>query len=298
MQKLFLPLLFSTIFISKSALARQSTATQDSIRVQITRAAGSIYFLDCINGFGGGNVAASIGDDGILLVDDMYASMQNRLDSALKTVSAKPIRIIFNTHFHGDHIAGNANYRQTAIIIGHENLATRLRKNNKEAAPTIRLIPQVSFTDSLHLQFNSEDILLLHYPSSHTDGDAIVYFSGSRVLHLGDLFFFEMFPAVYTSGGGNLEGLVTTLEKILARFPSDAKVIPGHGRIASMQDLKDYLIMLKETIDLVKKGITEGLTLQDMTNRKILSRYDKLGEGGAQTTDQYLAMLYKLISGK
>jgi cyclase len=269
--------------------------TEDSIDVRIAKIEGNLYFLDCINGFGGGNVAASIGDDGILLVDDMYASMYAKLLAAMRPFSDKPVRIVINSHFHGDHIQGNKNFTGKAIVIAHENVRSRLLKNNKATAPTLDMLPAVTFSDSLKINFNGEEIQLFHFPNGHTDADAVTYFTRSKVLHLGDMFFFEMFPAVYAEGGGNIRQLMKTLEEIIKRFPADTHVIPGHGNLATMNDLSAYLLMLKETVGIVELNTTKGKTLEQMTKEKILAKYDALGNGGAQTTDQYLAMLYKLL---
>lgn len=270
--------------------------TEDSIVVRINKAAGNVYFLDCVNGFGGGNVAASIGEDGVLLVDDMYASMSSKINAALKTISNKPVKIILNTHFHGDHIQGNKNFRQSAIIIGHKNISKRLIKNNAASASAIETLPTITFTDSLTINFNSEEVKMIHFADSHTDGDAIVYFTKSKVLHLGDMFFFEMFPAVYAEGGGNIKQLVLSLEEIIKLIPANALVVPGHGRLATIEDLKNYITMLKETISIVETKIKEGKTLEQMQKGKVLAKYNALGEGGAQTTDEYIAMLHKLLS--
>lgn len=268
----------------------------NSITVKISKAAGNIYFLECVGGFGGGNVAASIGDDGILLVDDMFAAMKPQIDAALKTISDKPVRIVLNSHFHGDHIQGNKNFGRSAIIIAHENVRKRLIANNKESAPTLDMLPTVTYNDRITVNFNGEEARVTHFPNSHTDGDSVVYFPTSKVLHLGDMFFFEMFPAVYTEGGGNIRQLIVSLEKIVADTPADAMIIPGHGRLATLQDLKNYLAMLKDTIAIVDAKIREGKTLDEMKAEKVLAKYDVLGSGGAQTTDQYLAMLFKLLS--
>jgi cyclase len=267
----------------------------DSIAVRITKASGNVYFLDCVNGFGGGNVAASVGEDGILLVDDMYATMSAKIEASLRTISAKPIKVILNTHFHRDHIGGNEVFNKSAIIVGHENIGKRLIKNNKESDPTIGLLPKIAFADSLSIHFNGEEIQMIHFANSHTDGDAVIYFTKSKVLHLGDMFFFEMFPAVYTEGGGNIKELVKSLEKIIARIPPEALVVPGHGRLAAMQDLINYVAMLKETITIIETKIKAGKTLDQIQNEKSLAKYDLLGKGGAQTTVQYTAMLYKLL---
>jgi len=276
----------------------QGKSSLDAISVRITKAAGNVYLLDCVDGFGGGNVAASIGDDGILLVDDMYAAMGPKLLAALKTVSAGPVKIVLNTHFHGDHIQGNKNFERSAVIVAQENVRKRLIANNKESAPTLDMLPTVTFADRLTINFNGEEVQMIHFPNGHTDGDSIVYFTRSKVLHLGDMFFFEMFPAVYSEGGGNIRQLVRSLDQILGNIPADAKVVPGHGRLATMEDLKNYVAMLKETISIVDANIKQGKSLDQMQKEKVLAKYDALGAGGAQTTEQYLAMLYKLLSAE
>lgn len=269
-------------------------SADDSIKTQIRKIDGNLYFIDCVNGFGGGNVTASIGDDGILLADDMYAMMSARLRATLATISAKPVRIVLNSHFHGDHIQGNSGFRESAVIVAHRNVAARLIRNNSSKA----LLPHVSFSDSLTIRFNGEDIRLIHFPYSHTDGDAAIYFTGSKVLHLGDMFFFGMFPAVYAEGGGNIRQLVSSIDQLLQQIPPDAHVVPGHGALATMRDLADYAAMLKETIAIVETNLRNGKTLEQMRTEKVLAKYDALGSGGAQTTDQYLGMLVKLLTEK
>jgi cyclase len=290
--------------MKKLALLLLLTATSvfaqddpNKITVRAAKAAGSVYFLDCVGGFGGGNVAASVGDDGILMVDDMFAVMAPKILAALKPISDKPIKIILNTHFHGDHIQGNRAFRDQAVIIGQENIAKRLMAA-KNAPRMLDLVPHVTFYDRISLVFNGEEIQMIHVTNSHTDSDSIVYFTKSKVLHLGDLFFFGMFPAVYTEGGGNIRQLVRSLDHILADYPPETKVIPGHGDLATMQDLKNYVAMLKDTIGIVDAKIKQGETLEQMKTEKPLAKYDALGSGGAQTTDQYLAMLYKLLSAE
>lgn len=290
--------LIFAIFLCASTLTAQDKTTAPPISVKITKAAGNVYFLETVDGFGGGNVAASIGDDGILLVDDMYAAMTPKLMAALKTISDKPVRIVLNSHFHGDHIQGNSNFQRSSIIIAHENVRMRLIANNKESAPTLEMLPMVTFADRISIYFNGEEVQMIHYANGHTDSDSVIYFTKSKVLHLGDMFFFEMFPAVYAEGGGNIKELVRSLDKIVADIPADARVVPGHGRLATIQDLKSYIAMLKETIGIVESKIKEGKTLEQMQDEKVLAKYDALGSGGAQTTQQYLAMLYKLLSAK
>jgi cyclase len=280
---------------AKTTSSYYQSPAEDSISIRTTRITGNLYMLDCVNGFGGGNVTALVGEEGILLADNMYASMSEKIKAALKTISDKPVRIVLNSHFHGDHIEGNKNFRSTAIIIAQENLQQRLKKGNRPNAPTGELMPAVIIHDSLTIQFNNEEIKMIHFPNSHTDGDLAIYFTKSKVAHLGDLFFFGMFPAIYTEGGGNIIQLIRSLETILRSLPADAKIVPGHGELATMKDLADYITMLKETTEIVTSQAKQGKTLEQMQKENVLSKYTALGDGGAQTTQQYLAMLYKLL---
>ena len=265
-------------------------ANLDSVAVRLQKASGSVYMADGVNGFGGGNVAASVGPDGILLVDDMYKAMVPKLQRALAGASSLPIRIVINTHFHGDHIQGNSVLGTTATIIGHENTLKRLN-----AGPTPPTFPMVTFKDAIAIRFNGENIVVRHLPNSHTDGDAIVFFETSKVLHLGDLFFVGMFPAVYREGGGDVRQLIVSLDRVLAEYPAETKVIPGHGELATMDDLRRYTTMLKETVAAVETGLRQNKAPEDMRKDPAITKYAALGEGGAQTLAQYVDMLVKLL---
>ena len=276
------------------ALLSAPLAAQDSleaVKIRITPAAGVVYMAEGINGFGGGNVAASIGPDGILLVDDMYAGMADKLQASLKTLSPMPVRIVLNTHFHGDHIQGDGVFGKTATIIAHENVLKRLTASGKPLP-----FPMVTFADSLTVRFNGENIQLRHLPNGHTDSDAIVFFEQSKVLHLGDMFFVGMFPAVYAEGGGDIRKLIASLDRVVADYPPDTKVIPGHGDLSTMSDLRGYVTMLKETVAAAEEGIREKKGEAAIKKDPRIQKYAKLGDGGGQTVDQYVAMLLKLLS--
>lgn len=283
-------------FIALATLGITATARAqsglDSVTIRLTKASGSVYMADGVGGFGGGNVAASVGTDGILLVDDMYSGMVPKLEQSLKTLSPLPIRIVLNTHFHGDHIQGDAVLGKTATIIAHQNVLSRISQGRTTPLP----FPMVTFADSMHVRFNGEDIRVLHMPNGHTDSDVIVYFETAKVLHLGDMFFVGMFPAVYREGGGDIKQLIVSLDKVIAEFPADAKVIPGHGDLATMGDLKAYVAMLKETVAAAERGIRQGKTAAEIQQDPAITKYAKLGTGGAQTLEQYVAMLVKLLS--
>jgi len=285
--------LFSFSVVAAALVMTTTAHAQDpmaNVTVRLKPASGVVYFVDTPDGDGGGNVAASIGPDGILLVDDMFAAVAPKLQAALKDASSLPVRIVLNTHFHGDHIQANRVFGKTATIIAHENVLARLT-NSAGPLP----YPIVTFTDEIRVRFNGEVIRMRHFPTSHTDGDAVIFFETSHVLHLGDMFFFGMFPAVYPEGGGNIRQLIKSLERVLADYPADTKVVPGHGELATMADLNAYVTMLKETVAAAEEGIRAGQTSAQIEKAPAMLKYSKLGEGGAQTLPQYVAMLVKLL---
>ncbi|MBC7934386.1 MAG: MBL fold metallo-hydrolase [Rhizobacter sp.] len=264
-----------------------------NIQIKAVHAGGVVKMFSAENGFGGGNVAASTGPDGILLVDNMYEAVTPKLIAALKVFSDSNIRFVINTHFHSDHVQGNSVLSGSSAIIAHENVLKRLKaKNNFKKSS----LPQITFSEKMNLHFNGEDILLFHLPNGHTDGDVFVYFTSSKVIHLGDTYFNGMFPAVYKEGGGDILQMIENLEKILRDIPEDVSVIPGHGKLATKKELSAYVEMLKETTSLVTIAIKQGKTLEQLEEKNFLNKYDELGDGGAQTTAQYLAMLFKLLS--
>ncbi|NOT73881.1 MAG: MBL fold metallo-hydrolase [Cyclobacteriaceae bacterium] len=296
MKKISLPAITScaTLLIAFfSCMNMSAQDNPDSIKIRTTTLTPGVYMLDCTGGFGGGNITASVGEDGILIADNMFISMMPKVQAALKKLSDKPVKFALNSHFHGDHIQGNAVLDKNTTIIAHENV----RKRVGASADHGRL-PDITFTDRTSLYFNGEEIRLIHLPNGHTDSDAVIYFTKSKVLHMGDMFFFGMFPAVYTNGGGDIRQLIKNLEAIIKEADPASKVVPGHGDPASMQDFQNYVAMLKETTAIVEAALKKGKTLDQLTKEKVFAKYNALGEGGAQTTDQYLGMVYKLLGGK
>lgn len=276
------------------AAAATTLAAQDMSKVTMKfwPAGGAVSMIEADGDFAGGNVAASIGPDGILLVDDMYSVAADKLTAALKMKSDLPIRIVINSHFHGDHIQANSVFGKSATIIAHENVAKRL-----SAAKPLPY-PIVTFADSTSVRFNGENITVRHFPSSHTDSDAVIFFETSKVLHLGDMFFQGMFPAVYTEGGGDIRQLIRSLDTVLAEYPADSKVVPGHGALATMGELRTYVTMLKETVAAGERAVASKKSAEDLANDPALKKYAALGAGGAQTLPQYSAMLLKLLATK
>jgi cyclase len=273
-----------------SAGLRAQSPADDELHV--TKAGGSVSQIEAVGGFGGGNVAVSVGSDGVLLVDTMTRGIAPKLRAALAQLSPDPVRLVINTHFHGDHAGGNLALGASTVVVAHEAVRQRLKTLHMPDEG----LPKVTYRDGLTLHFNGEDIRLLHCADAHTDGDTIVVFSKSRVVHLGDLYFNGMFPAVYREGGGDWRGLIACLDRVLPDLPEDVTVIAGHGALSNMRELHAYLDMLRETTRIVEEHLRQGETAQQMVETKVLAKYDALGSGGAQTTEQFTVMLSKLLS--
>jgi glyoxylase-like metal-dependent hydrolase (beta-lactamase superfamily II) len=272
-----------------NACVHAENPADDELRT--TKAGGSVAQIDAVGGFGGGNVAVSVGGDGILLVDTMTKGIAPKLRAELSRLSPAPVRLVVNTHFHGDHAGGNLVLGSSAVIVAHEAVRKRLQALHMPNEG----LPKVTYRDELTLHFNGEDIRLLHCADAHTDGDTIVVFPQSKVVHFGDLYFNGMFPAVYREGGGNWRGLIACLDRVLPELPEDLTVIAGHGALSNMRELHAYLDMLNETTAIVEEHLRRGETAQQMIQAKVLAKYDALGNGGAQTTEQFVTMLSKLL---
>lgn len=273
-----------------NASVHAENPADDELRT--TRAGGNVSQIDAVGGFGGGNVAVSVGSDGILLVDTMTKAIAPKLRAALTQLSPAPVRLVVNTHFHGDHAGGNLALGASTVVVAHEAVRQRLQTLHMPDEG----LPKVTYRDGLTLHFNGEDIRLLHCADAHTDGDTIVVFPKSKVVHLGDLYFNGMFPAVYREGGGDWRGLIACLDRVVPELPEDLTVIAGHGALSNMRELHAYLDMLKETTRIVEENLRRGETAQQMIEGKVLAQYDALGSGGAQTTEQFIVMLSKLLS--
>jgi cyclase len=273
------------------------------VEIKVTHVAGTVYMLEGA----GGNIAASVGKDGIVIVDDQYAPLAEKIRAALKSVADEPVRFVLNTHYHGDHTGGNAQFSTTSTIIAQENVRKRLQqdgfagtggamKREVKASPP-EALPIITFDEGLTVHLNGEDIRAMHYPSGHTDGDSMIYFEKSNVLHMGDDFVTYGFPFIDVLAGGSVEGMIVAVESAMKEVPDDVKIIPGHGTISSKKEVRDYLEMLKATTAVVKKALAENKTLEQMKQEKILDQWQKYS-GDFINTDVFIETLYYSLTGK
>lgn len=249
--------------------------------VEITK---SLYFL---KGGKGGNIVALVGKDGLLLVDDDYKEMTPALERAIRALGyEKDVDYIINTHWHGDHTGGNLGLGKNAIVVAHDNVRHRLSHVNQiklldsyiEAYPEVAL-PDITYSKTLALHFNGEDVNLMHYANSHTDGDSVVFFNKANVVHMGDMYFNGIFPFVDTESGGNVITLANNIESLLQIISADAVIVPGHGAISNKTELSAFLTMLRGTVAEVKAMKVKGLSLQSMQSQGLSKKWEKWGHG-------------------
>ncbi|MCD9189137.1 MAG: MBL fold metallo-hydrolase [Pyrinomonadaceae bacterium] len=255
---------------------------------------GNVYVL-----FGqGGNIGVSSGTDGILMIDDQFDRLAEQIKAALKTLGSEKPRFLFNTHWHGDHTGGNMIFGKDAIIVAHENVRKRLSTPNsggREFKPLDAVgLPMITYGQGLSIHFNGEEVRAVHFPSGHTDGDTAIFFTGSNVVHLGDDFFAGKFPFVDLNSGGSVEGLAKNIGELIKLIPADAKIIPGHGPISNVNDLKNYHQMLIETTTLVRDKM-KTKTLDAIKKEGLPDKYKDWGTGFIKT-DAWIETIYKSYS--
>lgn len=242
------------LVVAGVALGVASVQAQDEEIVPV-HVAGNIHMLEG----SGGNVGVSVGEDGILIVDDKFEKDEAKIRELLTGIDPGPLKFVLNTHFHGDHSGGNAAFGNEAVIIAHENVRGRLSADQPKVA-----LPVVTFEDKVSVHFNGEEIELVHLPAGHTDTDSIVYFRGSNVVHMGDLFFSGRFPFIDLNSGGTVQGYLDNIAKVLETLPEDVKLIPGHGPLSGKADLQEFHTMISECFASVKEQVIAGKTIQDI----------------------------------
>lgn len=261
-----------------------------NVEIKTTPVAGNIYMLEGQ----GGNIAVSTGPDGVLMVDDQFAPLAGKITAAIEKLDQGPIKFLLNTHWHGDHTGGNAHFGKKANIVAHTNVRKRLAGKSDTAKEAL---PVVTFGDSASVHINGEEVRLIHLGPAHTDGDSIIHFTQSGVFHMGDQFFNGRFPFVDLGSGGDVAGLLKNIEAALKLIPAEAKIIPGHGALATKADLEKYRDMLVETTGLVKKAIADGKTLADVKAAGLPEKYKDWGSGFINA-NRWLEISYNSLSKK
>lgn len=234
----------------------------EKVKITVEKVTENLYMLKGA----GGNIGISTGEDGVFMVDDQFAPLSKKIQVAIATISNKPIKFLINTHFHGDHTGGNTNFEaKGAMIVAQHNVRKRLAENKAKGLPVI------TFSDNATFYMNGNNILLTHVHNAHTDGDALVYFTQSNVLHTGDTFFNGRFPFIDLKRGGSLDGDIDAAKKGLLIINDSTKVIPGHGNLATKLDYQNYLNMLIEIRSNINGAIKDGKTENQVARMESLT---------------------------
>ncbi|MDH3703517.1 MAG: MBL fold metallo-hydrolase [Alphaproteobacteria bacterium] len=266
------------------------------VQIKTVKLTDSIHVL-----FGaGGNIGVSVGDDGVFLIDDQYAPLSAKILAAVRKLSDKPIRFILNTHWHRDHTGGNENIGKAgAAIVAHENVRRRL--SSPQSIPIFNLktkpapagaLPQVTFADGISLHFNGDHARIVHLPAAHTDGDSFVHFTGANVIHTGDLFFNGIYPFIDGWNGGSITGVIKAVDTILGIANATTKIIPGHGPMATRQDLVQYRDMLKTVHGRVARAMAAGRSAEDLVKSGAFQDIEKSWGGGFLNTQKFITVVY------
>ncbi len=268
----------------------------DDVTIKVTHVSGTVYMLEGA----GGNIGVSVGDDGILIVDDQFAPLADKIRAALASIAQTPLKFILNTHWHGDHTGGNPEFGPEAPIIAHTNVRKRLQQEHQRGNRVIppmkkEGLPVITFDESLSIHFNGEEIKAIHSPHAHTDGDLIIYFTGSNVVHMGDIYFSGRFPFIDRASGGTVQGVIAAVKSVLQHIPENAKIIPGHGPLSSRSDLTAYLQMLTETLAYVKQQVNAGKSLAEIQEAGLPQRWEAWNWRFI-STQRWIETLYEELS--
>jgi glyoxylase-like metal-dependent hydrolase (beta-lactamase superfamily II) len=281
-----------------SPLAAQQAP--DTVRVRAVPVAEGLWMLTGR----GGNVGVSAGEDGVFLVDDQYAPMTERIRAAVATLSPRPIRFVFNTHWHGDHTGGNENLGKAGVlIVAHDNVRRRMsaeqfieRLNQRVPASPRAALPVVTFSDDVTFWLNGDSVHAFHVDPAHTDGDALVHFQRANAIHMGDVFFNGAYPFVDTSSGGSLRGVIAACDRALALANEGTKIIPGHGPLATRADLQRYRDVLATSLERVTAAVAAGRTLEQLKTERPLADFDAAFGRGFINPDAFLELVFRTAS--
>ncbi len=294
---LVLVLLFASLSVPKAAIAHDIAASPepmtleeltkafnwslDDVEITTQEVADNLYVL-----FGvGGNIAVSVGGDGVLIVDDQFPQLMPKIKKAIAGIGGKEINFAVTTHWHFDHAEGN-------LTLGPEGTWLVAQENSREMMKQDRLInlvlaayeqkaypesawPDMTFKDRMSFHLNGQQIDLMHFGPAHTTGDAAIFFKGSNAVHMGDVFNNSGYPFIDAGNGGQINGMISFCQQVLEEINADTIVIPGHGEVTDYPTMQAYVSMLSTVRDRVKKMIDEGATLDEVIAAKPTAEFDE-----------------------
>jgi len=289
------------VFVFALLSASPSWAQEDKVEYVPTPLSATVTMLKGR----GGNMAVSAGEDAVFIVDDQLQPLTDQLLLALMDLDPRPVRFVINTHYHADHVGGNeALGGSGAVIIAHDNIRLRMSSDQFNAfmddttpAWPKAALPVVTFNDQVTLHLNGEAVTAHHVPHGHTDGDSIVHFQGSNVLHMGDIFFNGLYPYIDLDGGGSVQGMIAAVETGLALADDETRVIPGHGPLSDRAGLQEYHDFLVQARDKVQALIDQGMSLEQAIAAEPTAEWDDVLGGVWITPPQFVTFIYNSLTG-
>lgn len=292
--------LILTFVVSTLCIPAFLQAQQDQPKITTTHIAGPVYMLESGSA---GNIGVIADPSGAIMIDSAFERFAGPIRSALKALpGGGKIRFLVNTHWHSDHTDGNKAFGPGATVVAQENVRSLLAKPQSlmgQTTPALPAdaLPSVTYSDSLTLYIGDLPVRLVHYPNAHSNGDTVVFVDKYKVIHMGDMFFHNMFPFMDVANGGNIESWVKNLDSILSTIPPDTKIIPGHGRLVGVAELKAFRQMLYDSAEIVRKQMKEGKTLEQIKAAGLPDRFDPWTKGFF-TAPQWLELVYQSLAKK
>jgi glyoxylase-like metal-dependent hydrolase (beta-lactamase superfamily II) len=293
---LLLPCLFQAFFTGFTF----AQPNFDAVTIKTYKVSEGIYVLEGE----GGNIGVSVGDDGVVVIDDQFAPLTPKITAAIRALSDKPLRFVLNTHWHFDHTGGNENLGNAgAVIVAQENVYKRMSteqfieffKMKLPPSPKAAL-PVITFTDAVTFRLNGDELNGYHVKRAHTDGDMIVRFRKANVVHMGDTYFSYMYPFIDAGSGGSVKGVLAAADGVLGTIDENTKIIPGHGPLSTKSDLRAYRDMLSKVSTNIGRLIKAKRTLEQVVAAKPTREFDAVWGNGFLKPDQFVELVYKSMS--
>lgn len=278
-----LALLTLVWFAPQMTLAQRDLSNVEIIAHHV---AGSVYYLEGA----GGNIGLSAGEDGVVMIDDQYAPLTDKILAAVSQLNQGEIRFLINTHVHGDHTGGNENLgKMGVLILARDEVRVRLAAQSPAAA-----LPVLTYSDAITIHLNGEEVYAFSVPPAHTDGDTFIHFTESDVIHAGDVFRTTAFPVIDTNNGGSLEGSLQALGLLIGAAGPDTKILPGHGEISSRLDVMAFRDMIIEVSGQVEDMLEQGLSYEEISAANPTEAYN----GRYGDPDRFLRAVFTELGGE